>query len=789
MKRWLIRISILLPLLLLVVALLMLLALRGSLATLDGEQALAGLAQPVEIERDDIGVVTITARTPADAARALGYVHAQERFFEMDLLRRSAAGELAALFGPAAVELDRSRRMHRMRARAEVAVAQLDVQHRPLLDAYVAGVNDGLAALRVRPWSYLLLRSAPQPWRAEDSMLAALAMFFDLHDSENRRELSLLQMRRHLPDAIVDLLARDGSEWDAPLFGEPRPTLSLPDASVIDLRDAVIPPPTAHRVGELEPLSIGSNNFAVSGALTGDGRALVADDMHLGLRAPNIWFRVRLRYPDASGPVDVSGVTLPGTPGIVAGSNGHVAWGFTNAYGDWFDWVQIDWLDADKTRYRTPEGGADVVVHAETIEVRGADPVQIEVRDTRWGPLLHTVPDGSSLALAWTAHRPGAVDLGLIDLATAGDLDAALAIANRVGMPPQNFVAGDASGRIGWTISGRIPERAGNCDPQRPLTDGCHWLGWLPAERYPRLVDPEHGRLWTANSRVADGEYLAVIGDGGYAGGARQKQIRDLMFDQDRFNESDLLAIQLDDRALFLERWWLLLREFLARSDAPELQRLEAATREWEGQASIDAVSYRLTRGFRSNVQTLLIAAIIAPVVEAEGDAWKGLRLSQFEALLWPIVEQRPLHLLPARFDSWDALFAQAALDMLEELGSRPGALASRTWGERNTAAICHPLSRALPGALGNRLCMPRVPLPGDLDMPRAQGTSFGASQRMVVAPGHEADGVMHMPGGQSGHPLSPFWGSGHGEWEQGKATPFLPGAAVHRLQLQPGVR
>ena len=159
--------------------------------------------------------------------------------------------------------------------------------------------------------------------------------------------------------------------------------------------------------------------------------------------------------------------------------------------------------------------------------------------------------------------------------------------------------------------------------------------------------------------------------------------------------------------------------------------------------------------------------------------------LPQLEGVAWPLLEQRPPHLLSRRYDSWSALLEDAAQEVRDDLAGK-GPLSERTWGERNTARICHPLANALPGLFKARLCMPGAPLPGDGSMPRVQGPAFGASQRMVVSPGHEADGIVHMPGGQSGHPLSPFWGAGHDDWVEGRATPFLPGPARHTLTLAP---
>lgn len=212
----------------LVTALVLWLLLRGSLADLDGEHALPGLARPVTIERDALGVVTITATSQADAMRALGRVHAQERYFEMDLMRRSAAGELSALFGPKAIDADKRMRVHRLRARTEANMQAALGDNVEAVSAYVGGVNEGLAGLSVRPWAYLLLRQSPQPWQASDSVLTGLAMYADLQDPGNQTELALSRIRAVVPPALYALIAHDGTEWDAPLFGEPTATLPCP---------------------------------------------------------------------------------------------------------------------------------------------------------------------------------------------------------------------------------------------------------------------------------------------------------------------------------------------------------------------------------------------------------------------------------------------------------------------------------------------------------------------------------------------------------------------------------
>ena len=780
-------------LLLIVVVLLILLvaagwwAMRGSLAKLDGELRLSGLDAPVSIERDALGVVTIHAASERDAARALGYVHGQERFFEMDLLRRSAAGELSELFGAIAVDKDKSIRMHRLRARVLADTNAFAGDKLDVLTAYRDGVNAGLHALKVRPWPYLLLRTQPKDWQLSDSAMAGYAMYFDLQDESNSRELALWKIKQVVPEALYQLLATDGTEWDAPLEGGPRGNIALPGPETLDL-GKLPAPKKGEEYSESEPNMLGSNNFAVSGALTKDKRAIVASDMHLGLRAPNLWFRARLLYDDPKAPagkVDVGGFTLPGLPAVIVGSNRHVAWGFTNSYGDWLDWARID-------GHAQPQPW---VVHREEIKVKGAPSVFLDVKDSPWGPIIHENKDGSMLALRWTAHRLGSLNTGVMKFAESGNLDEALANADSAGIPAQNLMLTDATGRIAWTLVG-LPAHANNaCDWTAPVTLDPSARGGDSANcppdpaavtwQRPAVIDPPGNRLWTANNRVTDGDDLKRIGDSGYALGARAKQIRDDLFAKNQFAEKDLLAIQLDDRALFLQRWWQQLRTLSAHSDEPALKEIAAATAHWDERASPDAVSYRIVRAWRLAVLDRVKNGLTAPAQAALGTDFMMPDLPQLEGVAWQLVSRQPANLLPRKYASWDALLTDAAEEVVGELDAK-GPLAQRNWGERNTAHICHPLTRALPKFAERWLCMPAEPLAGDNNMPRVVAPDFGASERMVVSPGHEEDGIIHMPGGQSGNPLSPFWGSGHEAWVHGEATPFLPGKTAHTLSLKP---
>ncbi|MBS0193088.1 MAG: penicillin acylase family protein [Proteobacteria bacterium] len=795
--------------------------LRGSLSQLDGTHALPGLSAPVTVERDALGAVTIHAANELDALRALGYVHAQERYFEMDLMRRSAAGELSELIGPATLDVDKAHRIHRFRALVEAHMAAIAGEQMAPLQAYADGVNAGLHDLNVRPWPYLLLGVQPQPWRQEDTLLVGYAMYFDLQGGDNERELALWRIKQVVPPALWLLLARDGTSWDAPMEGPARGDASLPDATALDLRKLPMPDTVTAR-NLAEPMAPGSNNFAVSGALTKDRRAIVADDMHLGLRVPDIWFRARLLYPDAKAPdgkVDVSGFTLPGVPGVIVGSNTHVAWGFTNSYGAWLGWVRD--CDAADTRpckrNTTGERTFD-----EIIRVKGQPDVILKVVESTDGLRRPDLAGADApLAQTWVAHRPGSLTLGALAMADAGNLEDGIAVANHAGIPAQNVVLGDRSGRIAWTIGGRIPQvpvsacarslaaqlatpsiATPTSTTNEPTCAAATPLAPAWRERNPSIIDPPSHRLWSANNRVTDGTDLSIIGDGGYALGARAQQLRNDLMAKDRFTEKDLLAIQLDDRAVFLQRWWKLLQGEAVRANTPALRELASAAAHWNGRADPSSVSYRLVRAWRLDVLSRIRDGLLAPAEVALGKDFIMPDLPQLEGVAWPLVTQRPAHLLSRRFaqctdaaaadatlchgtHGWDTLFEDAAVHVRDDLSAK-GSLPQRRWGERNTAAICHPLAQALPALFKRWLCMPPDELPGDTNMPRVAAPAFGESERMVIAPGHEADGIIETPGGQSGNPLSPFWGAGHEAWVRGKPTPFLPGPPTHTLRLLP---
>jgi len=775
--------------------------LRGSLAQLDGETTVPGATGTITVERDALGVPTITAGSRLDVARGLGFVHAQDRFFQMDLARRRAAGELSELFGPIALKVDTRTRVLRLRARAQRVIELATPEERALLNAYVDGVNAGLRALAMKLPEYLLLRTEPRPWTAEDSVLVVASMFLTLQDSEAQREARRAAVYKALPKPLADFFTSTASEWETPLAGSVMNVPPIPPASVFDVHTSprVAQAPSSRHDAYDSDLQLallssptdddarGSNNWAVAGRLTADGGAIIANDMHLGLSVPNIWYRASMMWKDSRSR-RLTGVTLPGVPSLVAGSNGEVAWGFTNSDGDWSDLVIVERDPADANRYRTPSGMQPFQIVRETINVKGAASVPLEVRETIWGPIVGHDPGGQDYAVAWVPLRDGGMNMTLESAADVDTLEQLFDVAARAGIPAQNIVAAQRDGRIGWSIAGRIPRRTG-FDGRLPTSwaDGTRgWDGWVAPAEYPRIIDPQEGRIVTANNRLVGGAALQMIGNDRYDPGARARQIRDDLREMPHPAVRDMMSVQLDDRALFLTRWRDLLLQTLsaeALKDSEvrrELQRV--VSEKWTDRASPDSVAYRIVREFRLRVGDLAFAPLVERVKLVDPE-YSFVVAPNTEGPLWALVSQRPSHLLDPKFKTWTDLLVAAA-DHVAEDAQKAGGIASYTWGSGNTVHIRHPFSNAMP-MLAPFLDMTVEELPGDSNMPRVQGPTFGASERFAVSPGHEKDGYLHMPTGQSGHPLSPHYRDQNEAWAKGEATAFLPGPAMHTLTLR----
>jgi penicillin amidase len=753
--------------------------LLASRPLLDGQARLAGLAARVSIERDSEGTPTINAASRLDLARALGFLHGQERFFEMDLLRRAGAGELSGLVGPAALTIDRERRLHRFRARAESVLAGQSAGQRALIAAYAAGVNAGLAALGHTPWEYTLLRATPALWTEADTMLVVYAMYFDLQTSDATEQQTRQASLATLGPALATFLSPPGTAYDAAVDGSVLPDPPMPAALPASLQSRSAPPGNANP----PPPARGSNSFVVSGRLTATGAAIVANDMHLALSVPNIWYRARLQV---SGGLDLIGVTLPGTPFLIVGSNTHVAWGFTDGYIETGDAVLLDMVPGDPRSYRTPAGPQKLQTFSERICPARAACETLSIDETIWGPVTGHQPDGTPIVWRWAAHDPDAVMTdGFIGLETARTVREALDAAHRAGMPQQNLLAGDSEGHIAWTIIGQVPRRIG-LDDQLPYSwaDGTHgWNGYLTPTEIPEIIDPPSGRLWTANARVVGGDMLEKLGDGGYAEGMRASRIRDDLAARPHFAEADLLAIQTDDRASMLDGWQrLLLAAIDAHASDARIAAMRLFVKNWGGAAVPASVGYRLVEGYRKLAIRRVLGSLMRPVADIIGhDPVAGARAE------WPVerlLTDRPPALVPPPYKDWNAVTG-ATLEALADAVQESGGMQKFTWGAINHTGIHHPLARFVP-LLGLLTDPPDLPEAGDVVIPRVAIPGFGSSERLVVSPGHESSALFDMPAGESGNPLSPYYLAGQAAWQNGTAGPLLPGAGKWRLVLTP---
>jgi len=766
-------------------------SMRQSLPQLDGRAAAPGLGQEVSIERDAAGRPVITAASRIDLAYALGYAHAQDRFFQMDLSRRLAAGELSELFGAVALKVDARARRFGFRAVARRVIEATPPNELAIVQSYARGVNAGLHSLRARPWEYLMLRASPREWLPEDSVLVVHSMWWQLQYGTitaeiDRRRLERAAAERSTPDEAHTLIAfvyAGHSDWDTPNYSSGAPCVQAACTDSARVLTQPFPkllkfaaPDAKAAEGDAKP---GSNNWAIAGIHTRSGNALIANDMHLDLAVPAVWYPARMKVT-AGALVDITGVTLPGTPAIAAGSNGQVAWGFTNSYGDFSD---ARWGKCASAEYG---------VRHEHILVRGAEAAEFEYRDVGYGVVFDgadyadDVAKGECLQVAWLATRPEATNFGLLGLEQAHNVDDVLALAPGIGIPGQNLIVGDSSGRIAWTLLGRVPRSSG---PDRLFGA----VEFRDATDHPRIADPPVGRLWSANQRVVDGDLEAVLGDdevdvgaGGYDIGARARQIRDdLLGLTHPATEADMLAIQLDDRALFVARWRDLLLGLIdeeAMRDAPQRRQFRDLVSHWKAEASPDSVGYHLVRVFRGDTEDALWRGLTTGLL---GEKFEARRPAQFEAAGWRLVNERPASIAPPGAADWRAFLLQRLDASIKKLLAECGALASCTYGRSEPVKVRHPLSRAVP-ALAGLLDMPTRELAGDHHMPRVQDGGFGPSERFAVSPGREQDGYLELPGGPSGHPLSPFYRSGFNDWAEGRPTPFLPGPAAHRLTLRP---
>lgn len=724
------------------------------------EAQIPGLTAPVSITMDEHGIPRISAANERDAAAALGWVHARDRMFQMEIMRRTAEGRLAEMAGASALRLDRFIRALGLASLARDDLEGLDAPTREVLDAYASGVNALIAArgrLAAPEFSAL---GEPEPWRPEHSLYWGRLMSLWLSGSW-RRDLDRGRLAAILPpERLADLWPQDESAG--------RPDV-LASAAMIDRLLARIPSFPA----EIPHPDSASNAWAVTPARSATGGALLASDPHLGFQAPILWYLARIELPEGR---FRAGATSPGVPAIVIGRNERLAWGFTTTHSDTQD-VFVERL-AGPDSYETPEGPRPFTVREERIAVRGeAEPRKLRVRESRHGPVLSDLDqeegtDGTVLAVAMANLLPrDTAAAGLLALNRAGGVEEARAAAMLISNPPQNLMVADAEGRIGMFLTGRTPVRRGGDGslPARGWDGSGDWVGFVPFDEMPHAVEPASGALANANSRPAPADHPVFLGRDWY-GDWRLRRIAELLGATPRHDVAGFSAMQADVTSLFA-------REVLpALRSAPRPEglagRAQDMLREWEGEMRAEAPQPLI---FHYTIRALGRLALAQGGVP-EG-AWEAgpefLRL---------VLQGGPRSAPWCGEAGCPALLSRALAEGVAALEAAHGRdPAAWRWGSAHTAHFEHPLLRFLPGI--GTLARISVPTGGDGETLARGG--FRADFTHVHGPGLRAvfdlsnpDGVHAVIAtGQSGHPFSRQWDD---------QTPIWAAGRLLRLSAQP---
>ena len=757
----------------------------ASLPRRGGEAPLPGLSAPVSVALDSRAIPKVHGESFLDVLRAQGYLHAQERFFQMDLLRRSSAGELAELFGERALGADLGQRPFGYRERARRLLSTLPAEQVAWLDAYAQGVNAGLADLGARPPEYWLAGETPRRWLPEDTVLVVLT-FYTMLSNNDSYERAQGVMHAVLPTELYDFLTPSTSRFDRPVLGaSPNdPTggyvpLPVPGPDVVDLRTRRAP---AHGgPARVEPPLLGpaSNNWAVDATRGAERRAIVANDPHLSLRLPNTFYRVELEW----GARAVRGVSIPGLPGVLIGASNDVAWGATVSNADQSDWVVVEVDPADSSRYLTPEGYEAFATGSTEIVVRGGAPVSIETRATRWGPVVGEDWMGRPLALHATWLEPRGLDLHIVGLAEARDAASASAILARWSGPSLNWVLADRGGEIAWVVNGPLPRRVG-FDGSRPesLADGTR--SWQGHRAPPGAIGGRDGALYTANNRTLPPSQADAVSRM-WMRPLRAKRIDDLLAERRTFAERDFLAMQLDTRAEGYEQIRETILAVVPKDEhEPKLMRARELAAAWNGTADVDQTAFRLLQAYYRTLLDRALTPLLAAAIEA--DPGFVYRWPLADEVLRRLLDERPANLLTSEHADWPSFLRLSLLETIDEIDEieRDGALDAE-WGETNVLDVAHPFAASF-GPLGRLLALPRAPLPGSMVSLRVAAPSYGAVLRMSVSPSAPEDGVLELAGGQSGHFLAPHFRDLQQDWLEGNPTPFLAGEPTAQFRLTP---
>jgi penicillin G amidase len=794
---------------------------RSALPQVDGTVVAPGLSSKVRVVRDEQGVPTIEAATVEDLFFAQGYVTAQDRLWQMDIMRRAAAGELSEIIGEDTLKMDREQRILGLRVVAEAAAKGISARDRSYFDAYTRGVNAFLESHRNHlPLEFRLLKYQPRPWTVTDSLLVGARMVQDLNHYSYARALTREKVLAKIgPELTADLYvnsswrdrpptdvrrgmdqepAADGDDEDDEEEVEPQGGAT----KITSLNPSASPLPSAIIMSEQDADAFrpGSNNWVVSGQHTSTGKPLLSNDMHLDHEMPNLWFEAHLKTQN--GDFDVAGVTLPGVPFVVVGHNQRIGWGFTNVGPT----VEDDYIEEfnPQGQYKTPKGWIDPQHRQEIIRVKGKADVTLDVVTTRHGPIITDLIPGETrkIALRWTLYD--GMGLTLFDVDSAQNWDAFRKAFSMFLAPGQNVMYADVDGNIGYQATGQVPIRAAG-DGSLPVSgsdDAHEWKGFIPFDEMPHVYNPPTGILATANGRIAPDNYKYSISTE-WETPWRTDRIYRVLESGKKFSPADMLALQMDVSSTYdrfcADKFVYALDH--APNPSPRAKRAADILRDWDGRMSADSPAPTIETKARQELVRLLLepklgtapdssprgspksAAPNAASAKKSGSlSWKSYQWGMATVWLENVLSKQPARWLAPGHSDYASLLTAAMENALKQPGV-PSDLANWKWGENYPVEIDHPVLSELP-LIGRFTGPGRRPLSGSSYTVKAVGRNFGASERATWNFANFDESTLNLVTGESGVFLSPHYMDQWAAWYGGSTFVFpfsATGVEKHR--------
>jgi penicillin amidase len=748
--------------------------LRSTLPDYTGKITVPGLMKPVDIIRDSYGMPHIYAQTDEDVYFALGYCMAQDRLFHMDLMRRAARGQLAEILGKDLVSVDRFFRTITAGKSVEDIAAAYTPETLSASQAYTAGVNHFIAHHKgPLPIEFTILGYTPQPWQPSDGVAVHYVMSVDLNTAFGVEMLHA---------AVIEKVGETLAQEIFPDYPEGYPLIIPEGLAALEFLK------TLNLAGEMRGTEGGgaSNSWVVSGDKSTTGKPILANDPHLGHRAPGIWYEAHLVTPS----MNVSGAVLPGIPFVIIGANEHVAWGFTNVMADDADFYVEKINPANSDQYEFIGRWEDMQIKEEVIKVKDADDVTFKVRLTRHGPIVDEInhyeePKNTALAMRWTAYETLQAS-PFIELSTAKSVDDIEKAAAFFKCPGQNWVYADDQGNIGYWAAVAIPIRDGFSGAVPvPGWDGKHeWKGYVPTGQQPHLRNPDRGWIATANNKHVGDDYPYPISHY-YTMPDRFVRIQQMITAKQKFDTQDFATMQADFYVLLAKEWVPMMSASLSLSGkqfSENEKKAMAALKKWNFVAGTEDIAPTIFHAtinamVKNTFKNRLGDDLYAQYIKNKDVVFNAMRnLIAAGESTWfddPDTAERE-----GVNDIIGKSFSDAVVYLNEKMGSK---VDDWKWGNLHTLTLYHPFGKSS-SLMGYFMNIGPYPMGGSIATVNPQPYKLsepwegyhGASLRYIIDFADRKNSRRVIPAGISGNFMSPHYDDQAELWRTGKYRPFV---------------